>query len=156
MIKDVKVQSLPVFPPLTAVKSNRVVTKHFTNLALYLLPDQFGLLAWLLYQCEGDNSFIYTTHLLTRYSAAVKACSEVYQPSHLHCDLKAIRANLKTLIQSGYILLTSSRKRLIINPILSYSGSFKDYSRAVADYQELAPESAVEFADRYMDLARKK
>jgi len=155
-VSDVLVVKVPYFPSLTAVKANRVITKHFTNLALYLPPDQFGLLAWLLYQCDGDNSFIYTTHLLKRYSTAVKSCSEIYQPSHLHYDLKAIRVNLKILIQFGYILPTLSRKRLIINPMLSYSGNFKYYSRAIADYQELGPESAVEFADRYMDLARKK
>jgi hypothetical protein len=156
LILSTKTLNLPFFPPLSAGKSNRVVTKLFTNLSLYLPQDQFGMLAWLIYQAEGDNSFIYTTHLLNKYSAAVKACSEVYKPSPLSSDLKRIRAVFKRLIQSGYILPTSSRKRFIINPMLSYSGSFKDYIRAVEGYQELKAESASEFADKYMDLARKK
>ena len=45
-------------PKLTADKRNRVVTKHFTNLAMYLERNELSLLNWLVYQSDVNNVFI--------------------------------------------------------------------------------------------------
>ena len=139
LISNSKVMSLPYFSELSAQKSNRVITKHFTNLALYLPPNQFALLNWLIYQSKADNTVVYSTQLLIRYSAAVKECEKQYYLSAgLQKNIKAIRPIFQKLIESGYLLPNYKKNVFTINPMLTYRAEYmrpKDYEEIVTGWQ---------------------
>lgn len=138
LISSATVLSLPCFPELSAQKSNRVVTKHFTNAALYLLPNQIALLNWLIYQSKVDNTVVYSTQLLIRFCATVKEVSKTYNNDKLcfSTDIKYCRQLFKTLIQDGYLLPNYKKNVFTINPMLTYRAEYmrpKDY-KSICDH----------------------
>ena len=128
----------PYFPELSGVKTLKTLTKHFTNLLLYLPIEKTAFLGWLVYQSKADNTFIYSTHLLTKYSEAIKSARLQYQSkTPLKTDLKAIRATFRQLVDSGYIFYVEG-KMYMLNPMLSYRYEYmraKEYKVFVARYQ---------------------
>lgn len=140
LIENTQVISIPYFPELTGSKTTRVITKHFTNLAMYLDPELFALLSWLIYQSKADNSFKYSTQLLRKYSEAIKGCEKTYGSRRLSVDVKRIRVNLKALIQSGHLLPTNIKNTFIINPMLSYRSEYitsDEYKTACRYYNNI-------------------
>lgn len=134
IVRNTKVKKLPYFPVLTGQKTTRVITKHFTNCALYLDHNSFSLLSWLIYQSKQDNSFTYSTHLLTKYRESVFAASSEYGFKQIRfVSVQKIRSVFTDLIESGYILPTHTKDSYIINPMLSYRD---EYLRA-SEYLEI-------------------
>lgn len=136
IIENLTTESLPYFPILGVGKTNRTITKHFTNLHLYLDRDRLTLLTWLLYECAADNSIEYSHHLVTRYSAAISAAEKQYNTkANLNVSVKAVRNSFKQLITSGCLLSTSGKSIFLINPMLSYrteyvsKKEYKEYCR---------------------------
>ena len=136
-----EVVSLPYFPELSGQKTSRVITKHFTNAAMYMPKDQFCMLTWLIYQSKADNTVNYSTQLLIRYSAAIKASTQLYNSTNnLNTGIKHLRVVFKTLIQNGYLLPNYNKKLFTINPMLSYRAEYMrvdKYRIACADYKEI-------------------
>ena len=107
-------------PKLTADKRNRVVTKHFTNLAMYLERNELSLLNWLIYQSDVNNVFNYNSKLLLMYRQAVIEANKEYNgKKDIKISLTFIRHCLKNLIESGYILPMEENK-FIINKSLTF------------------------------------
>jgi hypothetical protein len=146
MIKDVQVNGLPYFPQLSGQKTSRVITKHFTNLAMYLPIDKFAMLTWLIYQSRADNTVIYSTQLLTRYSAAMKASWGLYNAKPcLNYNIKHLRAVFGQLVENGYLLPNYDRKLFTINPMLSYRAEYMrsaHYHKICKEYQSLTANTA--------------
>lgn len=143
-MKDIQTISLPYFPELSSGKSNRVITKHFTNAAMYLSQNEFAMLSWLVYQSKADNTIVYSTQLLARYSAAIKAAEEMYKESQgLAIGIKAIRGFFRQLVQKGYLLSNYNKKVFTINPMLSYR---VDYVKS-ADYKEICTDYDLLYCD---------
>jgi hypothetical protein len=98
-IKKTKTLSLPDFPATN--KTTRVVTKHFTNLAMYLERDQLSLLNWLVYNCGMDNRIKYSTVLLQRYAKSVDEVQHHYGSKvRLKASVQGIRGVLEGLIRA--------------------------------------------------------
>jgi hypothetical protein len=134
LIEGCKVSELPYLPKLTGLKTNRVVTKHYTNCALYMSADKFSLLTWLIYQSRNDNSVRYNTHLLNKYSAAIKAAANEYGSEvKLKTSIQFIRYDFKWLIEHGYLFPNYESDIFTINPMLTYR---TEYIRA-AEYDML-------------------
>jgi hypothetical protein len=134
LISSTKNIRLPYLPKLTGLKTNRVITKHYTNCALYLSPDRFSLLTWLIYQSRNDNSVKYSTHLLNKYSAAIKEANKEYNGlGWLKTSIQFIRQDFKWLIENGYLFNNYEKDVFTINPLLSYR---TEYIRA-AEYDML-------------------
>jgi len=150
-IESTQVKSLPYFPELTGGKTTRVVTKHFTNCAMYLPSSQFALLSWLIYQSKSDNTIVYSTQLITRFAAAVKESNKLYNPGKrlsknlvafdhfgLNIGIKGIRAAFKQLIENGYLIPNYDKKVFTINPMLSYHPEYL----SAANYKSICAEYA--------------
>lgn len=141
LIEQTEVVNLPYFPILEAHKSNRVITKHFTNLPLYLNPNNFALLTWLIYQSKADNSVKYSTKLLQKYSSAVMEANKEYCKNKsvlLLTSLPSARLTFQTLIQKGYLLPSHLKGYFVINPLLSYREEYikpSEYRELCKDYQ---------------------
>lgn len=140
-MNQLQVISLPHFPEISHIKANRVITKHFTNTALYLPHNKISLLTWLIYQSKKDNTVVYSTQLLTKYCQAVKSAEEVYESSAgLSFDIKVIRSLFKQLVESGYLLPNYNKKLFTVNPMLSYYAdiSQKVYKQIIIEHCELS------------------
>jgi len=63
LISSSRTKSLPKFPELQTGKTRRVMTKHFTNLSLWLPHDELQLLNFLCYDNDtlANNTFLYST-----------------------------------------------------------------------------------------------
>lgn len=140
-IEVVKNEVFPFMPELSAQNRSRILTKHFTNTALYLNPNQYALLSWLIYQSNQDNSIRYNTHLLTRYRESVLSAGQKYNGwLGLNISLPYIRAHFSWLIKNGYLLKCEDKLTYLINPMLSYRDEYvrpKEYTEFVRVYQSI-------------------
>lgn len=134
LILSTETLNLPYFPKLTGLKTTRVITKHFTNCALYLPQNKLALLTWLIYQSKSDNTVEYNTHLLRKFSAAIKEAGKLYGGSELNTSVQYIRKDFKWLIEQGYLFPNYEHNVYTINPMLTYRA---EYLRAV-EYEEIA------------------
>lgn len=144
LIQQTEVQALPYFPILEAHKSNRVITKHFTNLPLYLNPNHFALLTWLIYQSKADNSVKYSTKLLLKYTATLLQCEQEYKDGNtvgrLFTSLPFLRVSFQYLIKQGYLLPSHLKGYFVINPLLSYREEYirpSEYAEICRSYQRI-------------------
>lgn len=125
VVENTKTLSLPKLPPLTGSKNSRVITKHFTNMALYMPYEQYALMSWLIFQVSADNSFEYGEKIVEKYVLSVKAAVEEYNSvGKIRVDYKVIRTLFKELIEKGYLLPTVEQSVFIINPMLSYRPNY--------------------------------
>ena len=118
-------KELPHLPTISSHKQSKIVSKHFTNLSILLPKKEFALICWLVYQSDNDNSFKYSTHLLRKFSATIKALN-----GDIPTAIQTIRADFKRLIEKGYILPYNNYHYL--NPML-----FKLSSKLADKYQQL-------------------
>ena len=138
IIENLIPESLPYFPVLKSGKINKTITKHFTNLHLYLDRDKLALLTWLIYECAADNTFKYSHVLVERYPAAISAAEKQYRAkSNLNVSVKKIRDAFSGLILGGYILPTFDKSIFLLNPMLSYRPEYlnkREYRKVVFEY----------------------
>ena len=119
LIQQTKPIRLPKFPELNGKDRTKVITKHFANLSLWCSADELRMITWLIYQSKVDNTVMYNTLLLTRYSAAIKAANKEYKGIKVNHNIKHLRIVFKRLIEQG-LLLPCGGKTYMINPMLAY------------------------------------
>lgn len=155
VVDKIQTKSLPQFPVLASNKCTRVITKHFTNLYLYLQPPKVSFLGWLVYQVAADNTFKYDQELLEDYSFSLLAAKEVYKSKAANHDVKAIRGVVKGLIEQGYILPTSEVGVFMLNPCLSYRMEYmsrREYKQMMEEYNSSGIYSFPCFVSKYREL----
>ena len=161
-VELVKNESYPFLPVLTGLKTTRVVTKHFTNLSLYMNPNMYALLTWLIYQSRNDNTIEYNVHLLEKYRRSVIAARDQYGPNGLKIGLLSIRESFKWLIENGYLFLTYDRFVYMINPLLTYRSEYirsPEYKDVCERYQHVQFGTGIDVRDltkEYRDLINKR
>lgn len=167
IVKNTITTCLPNLPELPPNKSNAIVTKHFSNIILYLPIDQSALMFWLLYQMHADNTIIYSTVLLRRYCKIVYEANKHYnvkfslkKPNGLMMSTLPIRRNFVALIQAGYLIRVNPEK-IMINPMLTYYEwlSRKQYISIMAKYQLLSADNQKELSEfciEYINLVKSK
>lgn len=114
---------LPYFPLLSGPKMSKYVTKHYVNTILSLKHSQGALLTWLISEYRPDNSFIYSTHLIKKYSQTIIEANKEYnvgKTETLSHTPSLIRVDFRALVEKGYVLPTNDKKMFIVNPMLSY------------------------------------
>jgi len=159
VVEKTQTKSLPQFPVLASNKCTRVITKHFTNLYLYLQPKEVSFLGWLVYQVSADNTFKYNTEMIENYSFSLLAAKEVYKTKAANHDFKAIREVVKGLIEQGYILPTGEAAVFMLNPCLSYRMEYvsrREYKQMMETYSKLKPNSTINFVKDYHILVTDK
>ena len=159
VVEKTQTKSLPQFPVLASNKCTRVITKHFTNLYLYLQPKEVSFLGWLVYQVSADNTFKYNTEMIENYSFSLLAAKEVYKTKAANHDFKAIREVVKGLIEQGYILPTDEAAVFMLNPCLSYRMEYvsrREYKRFMEKYNTLNTPWIVPFTMVYRELINTK
>lgn len=130
LIQQSKPKKLPAFPELNGKNRTKVITKHFSNLALWCSADELRILTWLIYQSKVDNTVKYDTFLLTRYSESIKAAKNLYLSNKVNYNIKHLRVVFKSLIEDGLLLSNRDKKVYTINPNLAYRTEYmkpKDY-----------------------------
>jgi len=120
LIQQTKPLSLPHFPELNGKDRTRVITKHFVNLSLWCSADELRMITWLIYQSKVDNTVIYNTLLLGKYSMAILVADKQYGGKKLKRNIKQLRVVFKRLIESGLLLPNFDKKVYTINPMLTY------------------------------------
>ena len=150
---------LPHMPELAVGKTNRRVTKHFTNLPMYLPSARIALLNWLVYQIKADNTFTYSVSMLKQYIKSARAAHSEYGDSnHMILNIDYSRAMLRILIETGYILNTKTKNKFMLNPMLSYDADVinrKQYSQVCKKYQSLSRDGITNFTDYFTNLVAK-
>lgn len=156
VITNTIIKSLPNFPTLEVNKRNRIVTKHFTNLYMYLPQHKLALLSWLIYQTKTDNSFIYSTNFLRLYRNTVLAVKEEYGILKINVSLTFLRQILKNLVEEGYIL-PMQNKKFVINYMLTFHPKFitnKEWDKVCKSYLKMSKEISsyqlIEFTRKVM------
>lgn len=148
---------IPNFPPLTSSKTTRLVTKHYTNLAMYEERSQFSFLTWLIYQSDADNSVYIDQFTIKRYRHAVMLAMKEYKaPKRVNYSIDSVRGGFKELLSKGYLFPTNKPKVYLINPMLSYSPIYvgRDrYNEFQNRYQGIeSPEQLSELIEWYQRL----
>ena len=109
------------------------MTKHFCNLPLYLNPNHYALLSFLVYQSNYDGTITYSNSVLLQYQKAVKDALIAYnsvggeefnQP--LFTSLPKTREYFKFLVNNSFLLHTSENRVFLINPSLAFSKLYVD------------------------------
>lgn len=138
-MKEIKTVSYPKFPELAVGKTRRCYTKHLSNAAMYLYPDELSLLHFIIYQTSADNTFKYSMKFLNQYLLAVQMLQAEYNRKKLGaCNIIYARRTMKSLIEQGYVLKTNKNNVLMVNPILTYSVDVvnsKQYKGMMETYQ---------------------
>lgn len=154
MSHTVPKQSLPSFPVLEHGKSCRVITKHYTNLLLWLPHEEMAILTWLIYRSKADNVVEYSTHLLEQYSESIKQASLMYMgKGDLKTSIVYHRNNIRRLINKG-LLIDAGKKLLMINPMITYNPDVingKRYKEVMDRYQDLK-DSGYDFCQYYTGI----
>ena len=156
-IRNAQTESLPKFPILAVGKTKRLVTKHFTNLALWLQEDQLALMNYLIYQTQADNTFVYSTKLLVQYSNSMYAAQKEYSSSARKPSVGLMRLHLEALIRKGMIFQTGVKNKLMISPMLTYCPDIinsKQYNVVQEMYQVSSPEKIHVFTDYFSKLVK--
>lgn len=139
VISKTKTKSLPNFPLLSVGKTKRVITKHFTNLALWLPVDEFALLNFLVYQADASNTIKYSTRLLEKFSSASVAAREEYLGhKFVAVSMSKVRGAFVSLVEQGLLLHTARRHYFMLNPMLTYDSQIvnnKKYEQFSEYYQ---------------------
>lgn len=147
LVRETVTEQLPNLPALSGNKTSRVVTKHFTNLAMFLQADELALLNWMIYQCHADNTIDYRQSMLERYGRTIAELHNEYNGvqvagKFMHYDLKVsprtVREVMIRLIKKGYVL--SDGLIMMVNPMLTYRGDYvsrAEYESLCNSYQEV-------------------
>lgn len=142
IVSKTKTKSLPNFPVLSVGKTKRVFTRHFCNLALWLSPDEFALLSFLVYSASADNTIKYSTRLLEKFiEAGNQALCEYVHPDCENLfsrNLILRRKSFVSLVEKGLLLHTAKRHYFLINPMLTYESQIinnKQYEEFQKYYQ---------------------
>lgn len=132
-IELIRAREYPYFPELQGINRTRVMTKHFTNLSLYLDRDKLSFIHFLVYQSSQDNTIVYSGHLLSKYREAVLKAQEMYGKGvTLVVSEKSLRRMFADLIINGYLLVNYKKFEYTLNPMLTYraeyirSGEYKE------------------------------
>ncbi len=140
-VEAVENERFPYLPKLTGIKTTRVITKHFTNLSMYLSPDHYNMLSWLIYQSRNDNTVVYSMHLMRKYRDTVLAAADKYGSEvHLKCGINSNRDTFKWLISEGYLFCAPERLVYMINPLLTYRAEYirsEEYNKICDRYQHI-------------------
>jgi len=131
-------------PELSSYKSNRIFTRHWTNLSFVLDHNLYALLSFLVYQSLPNNTFKYSTLLLEKYNAAAEAARCHYtrdKHTRLNTSIPNTRKYLETLIELSIIIPTHKKQLFLINPLLTYTHSI------------LYPITHKQFITRYNNLS---
>lgn len=151
LIQNTKVISLPHFPVLSSHKQSNVITKHFTNLCLYLPKPELSLLTWLVYESAANNSFTYSTHLLRKFSAHIGAINLEYKETNLPTSIQIIRKDFKSLVEDGYVI--PAKELHFINPMLVVSKkvNVRKYKEFCELYQQTGENIVADMAEYYLN-----
>lgn len=140
IIKNTSVKSLPKCPPLSTHKQSKVITKHFTNAAVYLPKTELSLFNWLIYQSDANNSFTYSTQLLRLYRFYLIEMSVEYK-SDLPTAIQILRKQFIKLVEGGYILPYKDKHYLNPMFVISRAVNKKRYKEFVISYQSVDKEN---------------
>lgn len=126
-----KAEAKGLYPMLPITNKKRIVTANYYNIIVLLPGDEANLLNFLLKECTVFNTIKYSTKLMMRYRAYIKAIERNFkhptdkislaikkQPTNIH----ATRDTFMKLIEKGLIFRVD--KEYMINFALSYMVQF--------------------------------
>lgn len=144
-------KSLPHCPPLSSHKQTKIITKHFTNAAVYLPRTELSLFSWLIYQSGADNSFTYSTHLLNKYKQYLIHLSVEYNID-LPTSIQTLRKHMISLIERGYIIPCGGKHYLNPMFVISKGINKKRYKDFVNNYQTTPPDNCCNILKPLLNL----
>lgn len=160
-----KTKQVPFLPAIEAVNHNRIVTKHFCNVCMYLKHEESSMLHWLVYRSAADNTFNYSMNLLRAYEKSIIESNKLYNESNARRRINGLRTSvfylrntIIDLIEKGYLFWVMDDK-LIINPMLCYYEylSAKEYSQFCRDYNTRTDVTDVQILMiQYMQMVKNK
>jgi len=107
----VELQQLP------AQKRNRTISKHFSNLGMWMPKINLAMLMWLLYWGDKGGVFNYSTEMLDKFVLSAKYASEEYKHPPLNVNRKIARAVFRELVEMGLVQKVD-KKKYQINKLL--------------------------------------
>lgn len=153
------VRCVLLFPELSFGKSNKIFTKHFTNLLAWMDNEPIALFGFLIYQTGTDNLVKYTTKVLQQYAVWIRFLEK---KKRLRFSVPNARLTFKYLIETGLLMPTTDEKFFLINPNLVYSASIHDhkfYKSWKATYQTKQKpnnEDMIELSSLYINHLKNK
>ena len=158
-VKKTRTEALPVLPELKSNKTGLVITKHFTNLSLWLSPEEFRLFCYLLYNMSADNTIIYSTILLRKHGSMITSARKEYCPAEppVKSSLVYIRKSFVNLVKKGLILTTPWQNVYFVCPMFVYDGGvigIKQFRQMQKFYQNLSAENTDDFVRQYTEYVK--
>jgi len=122
-VMPAELQKLYITQPLSIHSLNKRFTRHLTNCCLYLPPNEYVLLNWLIYYSDGINVVIYSTELLKQFDAASDRAIEIYGKDKIQYSVRLVnvRESFVKLVEKGMLIKLSKKNNYMVNPMMVYT-----------------------------------
>lgn len=139
-VQKTETTSMLDFRELSVHKSNKVITKNFTAFISGSDPSIGRLCTFLIFESRRNNTIEFTTHLLVKYGAYVKAAQKKFgykDTKFKNSSLPITRKDFQHLISTGIIIPIKAEKKLfLMNPALTYHADrFNEQTLFMRDYE---------------------
>lgn len=147
-VQKTEITSLHDFRELSVHKSNKVITKNFTAFISGSDPSISRLCTFLIFEAKRNNTLEFTTHLLTKYGAYLKASQKKFgykDTRFKNSSLPVTRKDFMYLISTGIIIPINAEKKLfLMNPALTYHyDRYNEQAMFMKEYENLYTQFAI-------------
>lgn len=145
---------------LSTRKTNKSITRHFTNSALILPYNDHVLLSWLIFMSDASSTLKYSELLLKQFAMAADIAKDIYKLDKIpyNTGIDSNKNSFINLIEKGY-LIKIAEVTYMINPIICYNPLKGAYTgkRIIAEYEKcLSADNAKEALVNWCKKIRKE
>jgi len=105
----------------------RCFTRHYTNMALAIHPNQWALFNFLVFMSDSSGSFEYSTKLMSQFSKAAEHAKNHYKADKTHYSTSPsmVRQSYVYLVENGLLVKLSLKGWYMINPFMVYNSNYR-------------------------------
>lgn len=141
LVESIKLKDLYPRQLLKMTSLNKKITRHFTNSAYYLSPDEYTMFNFVVFMSDSNCIFNYSTELLKMYDKATSRAIEIYGACRVSYKTSTTNArnSFISLIEKGLIIrLSKGKNRFMINPYVVHSSiKLIDFNKIHKNYLEI-------------------
>lgn len=137
-VESTVLKDLLIKQELSPQSITRCFTRHYTNMALVIHPNQWALFNFLVFMSDSSGSFEYSTKLLSQFSKAADYAKIHYKADKIHYSTSPsmVRQSYVFLVENGLLVKLSRKGWYMINPFMVYNSNWRLFNgkKLMKDY----------------------